>query len=229
MQDEAAMVTLDQLLSANNINFNVLATIPALILAGVTFVGIKNTLWRIAHTGKNRRAIIETVKRRLASIELCCIVQFYHNDQSLDQSNDQIYGRARLQEESLEQLALGDETAEQSVNQPTHQSVTLSSDENDDSDEELNDDESINQVIDPWIRLLSVKYMNDVAYGHVLMSLHMMPTMRYAAQSAQQYNDWLIDLALLADPAITPNQKMMTINKIYRQYTFLQPAVERWI
>ena len=209
---EAAMVTMDQLLSANAINFNILATIPAVILAALLIALGRNVVVRLMMRGRDRSSVYESVRRRMRAIETLCIEYIYYGRHGerwteharlLQQWREREEMRERGEDDELDadaQQALEEDKAEQAIMLAPHSS----------------------DVAYP----LCITYMPSWAYGQLLLNLHSLPAIHNLLDNAEKVG-WGRSLELLCSVELTCEQRVMLVGQMFRSFDFLS-QLEAW-
>ena len=211
---EAAMVTMDQLLSANNINFNILATIPAVIAGLLLVYTVRDVVVRVVMRGSDLTSVFEAVRRRMREVETVCIQYLYHAEAA---------GEPRLQHcLVLEQWQEREEMRERGEEDQADDSDELL-----DRQEEAAERSELQSCTEPAVLAVSVCYLPPWAHGQILLHLHSLPAMHMLLDSAERVG-WGRALALLCNPALTPNQKVLNIAQMQRSFDFLS-QMEHWI
>ena len=209
---EAAMVTMDQLLSANAINFNILATIPAVILAALLIALGRNVVIRLMMRGKDRSSVYESVRRRMRAIETLCIEYIYYGQQERWTEHARLLQRWREREEMRER------GEDDEVDADAQQTA-----EEDKAEQGMIATPDPSEVAYP----LCVTYMPSWAYGELLLNLHSLPALHNLLDSAEKIG-WGRALELLCSVELTCEQRVYLINQMFRSYDFLS-QLESWL
>ena len=211
---EAAMVTLDQLLSANTINFNILATIPAVLLAAMLVALGRSLLVRLMMRGKDRSSVYESVRRRMRSIETLCIEYLYYGRQS-----DRWTEHARL----LQQWREREDMRERGEDDSELDADAQQTAEEDKAEQAIQAAPHTTDVAYP----LCVTNMPSWGYGQLLLNLHSLPAIHNLLDNAEKVG-WGRALDLLCSVNLTCEQRVMLIGQMFRSFDFLS-QLESWI
>ena len=210
---EAAMVTMDQLLSANAINFNILATIPAVIVAALLVALGRNLLVRLMMRGRDRSSVYESVRRRMRAIETLCLEYLYYQ-----RPGERWTEHVRLLQQWREREEMRERGEDDDQDADAQQTA-----EEDKAEQAQLAAPNASDIAHP----LSVVYMPAWAYGQLLLNLHSLPAVHNLLDSAEKIG-WGRALELLCSVQLTCEQRVMLIATMNRSFDFLS-QLEAWV
>ena len=209
---EAAMVTMDQLLSANAINFNILATIPAVLVATLLIALGRNLVVRLLMRGRDRSSVYESVRRRMRAIETLCIEYTYYGRQ------DRWTEHARLLQQWREREEMRERGEDDELDADAQQAT-----EEDKAEQAVLASPNPSDVAYP----LCVTYMPSWAYGQMLLNLHSLPAVHNLLDNAEKVG-WGRTLEMLCSVELTCEQRVQLIGQMFRSFDFLS-QLEAWM
>ena len=202
---EAAMVTMDQLLSANAINFDILATIPAVLLGLLLAYAVRDVIVRLIMRGSDRSSVYEAVRRRMRAVETLCIQYVHYGDD--DQPR---YRHTRALHQWREKEEMRERGEEDEDDEAAEEEAAEAEETAEEAEEHHEDSADANaHPTTDAIDIVSPQYLPSWAHGQVLLHLHSLPAVHNLLDSAERIG-WGRSLALLADVSLTPRQKVRT-------------------
>ena len=210
---EAAMVTMDQLLSANAINFNILATIPAVILAALFVALGRNLVVRLMMRGRDRSSVYESVRRRMRAIETLCIEYIYYQ-----RHGEKWTEHARLLQQWREREEMRERGEDDEFGSDAQQTL-----DEDKAEQSMIASPNPSDAAYP----LCVTYMPSWAYGQLLLNAHSLPAIHNLLDSAEKIG-WGRALELLCSVELTCEQRVLLIGQMFRSFDFLS-QLESWV
>ena len=200
---EEAMVTMDQILSANAINFNILATIPAVLLGLGVVYGVRDGVVRLAMRGSDSSTVYEAVRRRMREVESIFIQYLYYGQQ--DQPRYRHTRALQQWREKEEMRERGEEDDDDEAQEERQEEQEEAAEEAEEHHEDLADANA--HPTTPAIDIVSPQYLPSWAHGQVLLLLHSLPAVHNLLDRAERVG-WGRSLELLCDPSLTPQQKV---------------------
>jgi hypothetical protein len=219
---EESLVTLDQLLRANEINFNMLATLPALVVFTGLLLATNRAVRRISHHGRDRLQVYASIRDRLLTVERLCIEYTHWSEKRIDISKMAGYKLTWEQWPERHEMGMQEEDGSADEIDDSDQRI-----ENEEKKEELppiNQEQDIVRKVNPHV-MRSIKNtltMPTWAYGQVLLhcaTLASLISTLPKTESEELYKE----VEYLANAHLGPTQKIMMVNSIFRAHPPLNP------
>ena len=203
---EEAMVTMDQILSANAINFNILATIPAVLLGLGLVWAMRDGVVRLMMRGSDRSSVYEAVRRGMREVETILIQYLYYGSEDQPRYRHTRAMQQWREKEEMRERGEQDEDDEEAEERAEEEEEAA--EEAEEHHEDLADADA--HPTTSAIDIVSPQYLPSWAHGQILLLLHSLPAVHNLLDRAESVG-WGRSLELLCDPSLTPQQKVSHI------------------